>query len=68
LNWFLGFQVLDGALLMMGQAEGMEGAMRGAWAMASRDRGLSLREGIKRLFSIEMFGVMLMSGSAKPVR
>jgi hypothetical protein len=53
---------------MMGQAKGMEGAMRGAWAMASRDRGLSLREGIKRLFSIEMFGVMLMSGSAKPVR
>ena len=36
LNWFLGFQVIGGAAIMMGQAEGMEGAMRGAWAMASQ--------------------------------
>jgi len=36
LNWFLGFQVIGGTLIMMGQAEGMEGATRGAWAMASQ--------------------------------
>ena len=36
LNWFLGFQVIGGAAIMMGQAEGMEAAMRGAWAMASQ--------------------------------
>jgi predicted small integral membrane protein len=35
LNWFLGFQVIGGTAIMMGQAEGMEGAMRGAGAMAS---------------------------------
>jgi predicted small integral membrane protein len=35
LNWFLGFQVVGGTAIMMGQAEGMEGAMRGAGAMAS---------------------------------
>jgi predicted small integral membrane protein len=34
LNWFLGFGVMGGTALMMGQAEGMEGAMRGAAAMA----------------------------------
>ncbi len=36
LNWFLGFQVIGGTAIMMGQAEGMEGAMRGAAAMASQ--------------------------------
>ena len=35
LNWFLGFLVIGGTAFMMGQAEGMEGAMRGAIAMAS---------------------------------
>jgi len=34
LNWFLGFGVIGGTAIMMGQAEGMEGAMRGAAAMA----------------------------------
>jgi len=34
LNWFLGFGVIGGTAVMMGQAEGMEGAMRGAAAMA----------------------------------
>ena len=36
LNWFLGFGVIGGTAIMMGQAEGMEGAMRGAVAMASQ--------------------------------
>lgn len=31
LTWFLGFQVIGGAGVMMGQAEGMDGAMRGAF-------------------------------------
>jgi predicted small integral membrane protein len=31
LTWFLGFQVIGGTGLMMGQAEGMDGAMRGAF-------------------------------------
>ena len=35
LNWFLGFLVIGGTLIMMGQAEGMEGAMRGATSMAT---------------------------------
>ena len=35
LNWFLGFLVIGGTAIMMGQAEGMEGAMRGASNMAS---------------------------------
>ena len=35
LNWFLGFLVIGGTLIMMGQAEGMEGAMRGAVSMAT---------------------------------
>ena len=35
LNWFLGFLVIGGSLIMMGQAEGMESAIRGAVAMAS---------------------------------
>ena len=35
LNWFLGFLVIGGTLIMMGQAEGMEGAMRGAISMAT---------------------------------
>ena len=35
LNWFLGFLVIGGTLIMMGQAEGMEGAMRGASNMAT---------------------------------
>ncbi len=35
LNWFLGFLVIGGTVLMMGQAEGMEGAVRGAVAMAT---------------------------------
>ena len=35
LNWFLGFLVVGGTLIMMGQAEGMEGAMRGAVSMAT---------------------------------
>lgn len=35
LNWFLGFLVIGGTVIMMGQAEGMEGAMRGATSMAS---------------------------------
>lgn len=35
LNWFLGFLVIGGTAIMMGQAEGMEGAMRGASSMAS---------------------------------
>lgn len=35
LNWFLGFLVIGGTAIMMGQAEGMEGAMRGASAMAT---------------------------------
>lgn len=35
LNWFLGFLVIGGTLIMMGQAEGMEGAMRGAANMAT---------------------------------
>lgn len=34
LNWFLGFLVIGGTIIMMGQAEGMEGAMRGAANMA----------------------------------
>lgn len=34
LNWFLGFLVIGGTLVTMGQAEGMEGAMRGASNMA----------------------------------
>lgn len=34
LNWFLGFLVIGGTVIMMGQAEGMEGAMRGAANMA----------------------------------
>lgn len=36
LNWFLGFGVIGGTAIMMGQAEGMEGAMRGATAMATQ--------------------------------
>lgn len=35
LNWFLGFLVIGGTAIMMGQAEGMEGAMRGAITMAT---------------------------------
>lgn len=35
LNWFLGFLVIGGTVIMMGQAEGMEGAMRGAISMAT---------------------------------
>lgn len=35
MNWFLGFLVIGGSLIMMGQAEGMEGAIRGAGAMAT---------------------------------
>ena len=35
LNWFLGFLVIGGTIVMMGQAEGMEGAMRGAANMAT---------------------------------
>ena len=35
LNWFLGFLVIGGTAIMMGQAEGMEGAMRGAANMAT---------------------------------
>ena len=35
LNWFLGFLVIGGTAIMMGQAEGMEGAMRGAIGMAT---------------------------------
>ncbi len=35
LNWFLGFLVIGGTAIMMGQAEGMEGAMRGATGMAT---------------------------------
>lgn len=35
LNWFLGFLIIGGTVIMMGQAEGMEGAMRGAVAMAT---------------------------------
>ena len=35
LNWFLGFLVIGGTAIMMGQAEGMEGAMRGASNMAT---------------------------------
>lgn len=35
LNWFFGFLVIGGTLIMMGQAEGMEGAIRGAVAMAT---------------------------------
>lgn len=35
LNWFLGFLVIGGTVIMMGQAEGMEGAMRGAANMAT---------------------------------
>lgn len=35
LNWFLGFLVIGGTAIMMGQAEGMEGAMRGATSMAT---------------------------------
>ena len=35
LTWFLGFQVIGGAGIMMGQAEGMEGAMRGAFTFGS---------------------------------
>jgi predicted small integral membrane protein len=35
LNWFLGFFVIGGAAIMMGQAEGMEGAVRGAISMAT---------------------------------
>ena len=35
LNWFFGFLVIGGTLIMMGQAQGMEGAMRGAVSMAT---------------------------------
>jgi predicted small integral membrane protein len=35
LNWFFGFLVVGGTAIMMGQAEGMEGAMRGAIGMAT---------------------------------
>ena len=35
LNWFLGFLVIGGTIIMMGQADGMEGAMRGAASMAT---------------------------------
>jgi predicted small integral membrane protein len=35
LNWFLGFFVIGGTAIMMGQAEGMEGAVRGATSMAT---------------------------------
>lgn len=35
LTWFLGFQVIGGAGIMMGQAEGMESAMRGAFTFGS---------------------------------
>jgi predicted small integral membrane protein len=35
LTWFLGFQVVGGAGIMMGQAEGMEAAMRGAFTFGS---------------------------------
>lgn len=35
LTWFLGFQVIGGAGVMMGQAEGMEAAMRGAFTFGS---------------------------------
>src|SRR5688572_198200 len=30
LNWFLGFMVVGATIIMMGQAEGMDGAVRGA--------------------------------------
>lgn len=30
LNWFFGFLIVGGTIIMMGQAEGMESAMRGA--------------------------------------
>ena len=35
LNWFSGFLVIGGTLIMMGQAEGMDGAIRGAGSMAT---------------------------------
>ncbi len=35
LNWFLGFMVIGATLIMMGQAEGMDGAVRGAVSMAT---------------------------------
>ena len=35
LHWFFGFLVVGGTAIMMGQAEGMEGAIRGATAMAT---------------------------------
>ena len=31
LNWFLGFQVIGGAVVNMGQAEGLRGALEGAF-------------------------------------
>lgn len=35
LNWFLGFLVIGGTVIMMAQVDGMEGAMRGAIAMGT---------------------------------
>lgn len=35
LIWFLGFQVIGGAAIMMGQADGMDGAMRGSFTFGS---------------------------------
>jgi predicted small integral membrane protein len=35
LNWFLGFLVIGATVIMMGQAEGMDGAIRGAATMAT---------------------------------
>ena len=35
LNWFLGFAVIGGAGILMGQAEGMDAAMQGAFRFAA---------------------------------
>jgi|SRR5687768_15619983 predicted small integral membrane protein len=35
LNWFFSFMVIGGTVIMMGQAEGMDGAIRGAVSMAT---------------------------------
>jgi predicted small integral membrane protein len=35
LNWFLGFQVIGGAGIMMGQAEGLQGTIEGAFRFGS---------------------------------
>ena len=35
LDWFFGFMVIGGTVIMMGQAEGMDGAIRGAVSRAT---------------------------------